>query len=82
MTTNINRIADQINPRDAQLAIARIMKVTGQQAEWDSETIELVMSHVQYITPDTILVAGERFDWPSYTDSVDGTVEFWQGVGW
>ncbi|QBP33367.1 hypothetical protein SEA_BRUTONGASTER_153 [Gordonia phage BrutonGaster] len=81
MTTNISRIADQIDPRQAQLALARIMKTVGELDEWDAETIEFVLMKVERATPKTMLVAGERIDWPSYTDGDDrDAVEFWQEV--
>ncbi|WNM66440.1 hypothetical protein SEA_CULVER_173 [Gordonia phage Culver] len=78
---NISNIADQINPRHAQLALARIMKSVGEVDEWDSETIEWVMEDIMRATPKTMIVEdAEVIDWPSYTSGSIAAMEFWQEV--
>lgn len=73
MATNqsIKELADSINSRSAQLAVARAMVFMGANPDWDSETIEHVAGYIGDAAPTGI---------PSFMDNVDDddAIDYWQ----
>lgn len=68
--TTIQEIADMIDPRAAQMAIAMAMTAMGVESEWDSETIEIVAA--------PMVAIGKKLNLPTFTDTDESAVAFWR----
>lgn len=68
----LNAIADRIDARQAQLAVARAMVTMGSEPEWDSETIEHVARPMKALAKSAGL--------PTFTSIDAEATEFWQSV--
>lgn len=68
---NIRKIAAQVDPVAAQMAIARAMVALGSESNWDSETIEHVCSAISPAFPSGL---------PSVFNQDDGAVDFWASL--
>ncbi len=69
---DINDVANHINPRRAQLAIAHVMAALGAYDRWSIE-------HLNWIADDA-KKAWTGTDLPAFTDQDSDAVEFWAGV--
>ena len=67
----LEQIAASIDPKDAQMAVARAMVTMGSLDEWDSETIEWVA--------EPMIAIGKKVGLPEFTngDNVEA-LTFWR----
>jgi hypothetical protein len=69
---DINDVANRINPRRAQLALAHIMASLGAYESWSP-------AHLEWIADDATK-AWTGTDLPSFTDQGSDAAEFWAAV--
>ncbi|AXH70525.1 hypothetical protein HOT75_gp139 [Gordonia phage Daredevil] len=67
---NIREIAAQIDPTEAQLAVAKIMHSLGSVYDWSADQLEYIAMALP-AAPDGVA---------DYTDQDDAALAFWQGV--
>ncbi len=69
----LSDLADAIDPRDAQVAVARACAAAGAVEEWDSQTIEWVLEALISVLP-----AGTPN--PGQTSDDELGLAFWQAI--
>ncbi|HEY9313798.1 hypothetical protein [Williamsia sp.] len=69
---NITDIANRINPRRAQLAIAHTLAILGSAPSWHGDQISAI--------DDRVRPAWTGTDLPGYSDESDEAIEFWEQI--
>ncbi|OHU47151.1 hypothetical protein BKG82_26195 [Mycobacteroides chelonae] len=70
---NIKDIADRIDPRKAQLALAGVFVALGHEFDWSSDTFNEIADAVRPAHKDSGL--------PPIFDQDDDACEFWSQIG-
>lgn len=68
---HISEIAARIPARDAQLAVARVLAVLGSEFDWNSATLDDIVTAISPAIPTGL---------PSCFDQSDDDISFWRGV--
>lgn len=68
---DIKDIAAQIEPTEAQLAVAKVMRILGRVEDWTPDQLDYIAIALTDLRPQAI---------PSFVDQSEAAVEFWQSA--